>query len=217
MPAVAAPADKRFRRAHVKPGRKRGAAIPACLDRRPSRDRVAASWRMAGGEGRRWSSARRRCRCRASRCAGTSGWRPVKCWRSSSACAERNILAVRLDEWQERLLSSPWVEKAQLRRVLPSTIDIEIRSAGRSVSGGWGAASIWSMRAESSSTSTDRTTGISICRSSTASRARRARARRPSTRTARGSRRGCWRRCKRVRISPPACRRSTSPTRTTPS
>ncbi|MBA3270844.1 MAG: FtsQ-type POTRA domain-containing protein, partial [Acidobacteria bacterium] len=39
----------------------------------------------------------------------------------------RNILTVSLAEWQTRLLSSPWVEDARLRRVLPSRIDIAIR------------------------------------------------------------------------------------------
>ena len=36
----------------------------------------------------------------------------------------QNILSVSLDEWQQRLLSSPWVERATIRRVLPSTVEI---------------------------------------------------------------------------------------------
>ena len=39
----------------------------------------------------------------------------------------QNILAVSLDEWQEKLLSSPWVESATIRRVLPSTVEIAVR------------------------------------------------------------------------------------------
>ena len=38
----------------------------------------------------------------------------------------QNILAVKLDTWQQKLLSSPWVEHATIRRVLPSTIEISI-------------------------------------------------------------------------------------------
>jgi cell division protein FtsQ len=38
-----------------------------------------------------------------------------------------NILTVRLDEWRARLLSSPWVEDATLRRILPSTVEIHVR------------------------------------------------------------------------------------------
>jgi cell division protein FtsQ len=36
----------------------------------------------------------------------------------------QNILVVRLDEWQQKLLTSPWVESATIRRVLPSTVEI---------------------------------------------------------------------------------------------
>src|SRR4030095_15419139 len=36
----------------------------------------------------------------------------------------QNILAVTLDDWQQKLLSSPWVESATIRRVLPSTLEI---------------------------------------------------------------------------------------------
>jgi cell division protein FtsQ len=37
-----------------------------------------------------------------------------------------NILAVSLDEWQQKLMSSPWVESATIRRVLPSTVEINV-------------------------------------------------------------------------------------------
>ena len=39
----------------------------------------------------------------------------------------QNILAVQLDGWQKKLLSSPWVERATIRRVLPSTVEVNIR------------------------------------------------------------------------------------------
>jgi cell division protein FtsQ len=39
----------------------------------------------------------------------------------------QNILSVRLDHWQQKLLSSPWVEHATIRRVLPSTLEITVR------------------------------------------------------------------------------------------
>lgn len=40
--------------------------------------------------------------------------------------AGRNMLLVSLDEWRQKVLSSPWVEDATLRRVLPGTVDIVI-------------------------------------------------------------------------------------------
>jgi cell division protein FtsQ len=39
----------------------------------------------------------------------------------------RNVLAVELEEWRQRLLTSPWVEDAVVRRVLPNRIDVVIR------------------------------------------------------------------------------------------
>jgi cell division protein FtsQ len=39
----------------------------------------------------------------------------------------RNIVGLRLGEWQERLLGSPWVEQATLRRVLPATVEVSVR------------------------------------------------------------------------------------------
>ena len=39
----------------------------------------------------------------------------------------QNILRVDLDRWRARLLTSPWVESAVVRRVLPSTLDVVIR------------------------------------------------------------------------------------------
>ncbi len=38
-----------------------------------------------------------------------------------------HVLRVDLERWRHRLLSSPWVEQVALRRVLPSTIEVFIR------------------------------------------------------------------------------------------
>jgi cell division septal protein FtsQ len=39
----------------------------------------------------------------------------------------QHVLRVDLERWRQRLLGSPWVESAALRRVLPSTIEVFIR------------------------------------------------------------------------------------------
>jgi cell division protein FtsQ len=125
MPAVAAPADRRFRRAHVKPSRKRkvsarhlwlglkivavlGVAIyggwrgTALLLGAPvlqvSRISVRGNEHLSGGEVQ----------------ALVDGLRG------------RNILTVDLGEWRARLMASPWVEDAALRRLLPGRIEIQI-------------------------------------------------------------------------------------------
>lgn len=126
MAAVAAPADKRFRRAQVKPARKR-----------------QVNGRYV------WTAARL---VLVLGLAAYGGWRgtalllgaPVlQVSRISMRGNERlsagevlglvdglrgkNILTVDLAQWQARVLASPWVEEAQLRKVLPSRIEIAIR------------------------------------------------------------------------------------------
>ena len=38
----------------------------------------------------------------------------------------RNIMTTRLEPWRQRLLASPWVREASLRRALPGTIEVRI-------------------------------------------------------------------------------------------
>ena len=117
--------DKRFRRAHVKPSRKRSAASKQA-----------------------WLAARLLI---LALLIGYAGYRGVGLVADASSLQighmtlrghERlsvgevlalvdglrgqNILAVSLEDWQQKLLSSPWVESATIRRVLPSTVEILI-------------------------------------------------------------------------------------------
>ena len=111
MPAVAAPADKRFRRAHVKPGAQaQGQRLRTCW---LASRRLAAclGWRCtAAGAARRWCSGRRRCRCRAISVRGNERLSTGEVLALVDGLRGRNILTVALDEWQQRLLASPWVE-----------------------------------------------------------------------------------------------------------
>ena len=121
---VAAPADKRFRRSHVPPARKRG-------------------WRPS------WRTLVRL--VVLGSVLGYGGYRGVMLARSGEALVVTRItvegnarmsrgevlalldgargtsmLAASLDEWREKLLAAPWVADASIRRVLPGTLAVVI-------------------------------------------------------------------------------------------
>jgi cell division protein FtsQ len=123
---VSAPADKRFRRAHLKPARKRsgwaawhwravalvivvGFALYAAHRAigvvaglpifEVQRIVVRGNHRLSSGEV-------------AAQLEGLRG---------------QSILSVDLEEWRRGVLSSPWVADASLRRTLPSTVDVFVQ------------------------------------------------------------------------------------------
>ena len=127
MPAVAAQTDRRFRRAHVKPGRsavRRHAAALSVL-------RVIAvladhgvrrmAWHRAGS----WRAGAAVSRDLAPRQPAIVA--TARCWRSSTRFAAATSCRSIWRSGERRLLASPWVEDAHVRRVLPSRVDIEIR------------------------------------------------------------------------------------------
>lgn len=126
MPPVAAPADKRFRRSHVKPSSRRSTRLRQAW--------LAVRLVVLAGLG------------------AYAAWRGVSLVASTPALQVaritvdghdrlstgevlalveglrgRNIIGLDLGEWQQRLLSSPWVEEAKIRRVLPSTVEVTVR------------------------------------------------------------------------------------------
>lgn len=121
--AVSAPTDKRFRRAHVTPTRRRGrfhisresfvyaALIGTCVayvgyrifDLALSTDVLTVTRLSVSGNSRLSRGEV------LSLLDGLQG---------------RNMLLVNLDDWRQRLLASPWVADAALRRVLPGTVDV---------------------------------------------------------------------------------------------
>jgi cell division protein FtsQ len=126
MPAVAAPADKRFRRARVKPARRRGAAIrQAWMAARV----VFVFAAMTYGGWRLTVLVLNTPALQVSRITvrGNERLATGEVLALIAGLRERNILTVRLDQWRGRLLSSPWVEDAVLRRTLPSTVDVVVR------------------------------------------------------------------------------------------
>jgi cell division protein FtsQ len=126
MAVVAAPADRRFRRPHVKPGRRRSGALRYGW----TIVRVVALFAlMAYGGWRGTTLVLGTPALKISRITvrGNEQLATGEVLALVDGLQQRNILTVRLDDWRERILSSPWVEEATLRRLLPSTIDIELR------------------------------------------------------------------------------------------
>jgi cell division protein FtsQ len=126
MPAVAAPADRRFRRAHVKPARRRkvthrqmwvAAKVVVVLGLA-----VYGGWRGTALVLGAPALAVAQVSVRGNERLSTGEVLAIV-----DGLRGRNILSVDLARWQKRLLASPWVEEATLRRVLPSRIDIVIR------------------------------------------------------------------------------------------
>ena len=126
MPPVAAPADKRFRRAHLRPAKKRGSSLrQAWLAVRV----VAIFTVMAYGGWRGASLALAAPALQISRITvrGNDRLATGEVLALVAGLQRRNLLTVRLDDWRERLMSSPWVEDATLRRILPGTVEITVR------------------------------------------------------------------------------------------
>ena len=126
MRAVAAPADKRFRRAHVKPARKRQVS----LRRAWKVARVVAVLGVALYGGWRGTALVlgapalqvARVTVRGNERLSTGEVRAIV-----DGLKGQNILTVELAEWRRRLMTSPWVEDVTLRRMLPSRVDVAIR------------------------------------------------------------------------------------------
>ncbi len=125
MSAVAAPADRRFRRAHVKPARRR-------------RD-----WRSFVGPALRYAVAALLLSYGVYRVSGVAASAQILpidriVVRGNDRLSQGEVLAVLsglrgqsvmwtdLDAWRRRLLASPWVRDAALRRALPSTIEVMV-------------------------------------------------------------------------------------------
>lgn len=126
MSPVAVSADRRFHRAHVKPARRRGA------------------WRTAAIIGVKYGLLLAVLLFAASRVSTfvwtspvlridqimLSGNQRVPAGAVNALLGGlhgENILSVDLDEWRSRLLTSPWIQDASIRRALPSTIEVVIR------------------------------------------------------------------------------------------
>jgi len=124
--AVAAQTDKRFKRAHVKPARKRtSAGRHAWLA-----IRVIALLALLGYGGYRGATliaAAPTLQVSHLQVRGHHRLSTGEVLSLVDGLRGQNILAIRINEWQQKLLASPWVESATIRRVLPATLEILVQ------------------------------------------------------------------------------------------
>jgi cell division protein FtsQ len=126
MPPVAAPADKRFRRAHVKPSSKRRSRLRGALI--AARIVIGAvGLAYAAWRGASWVSGASALDVSHVTVQGNRRLSTGEVLALLDGLKGRHILGLDLAEWQQRLLASPWVEDATLRRVLPATVEVRIR------------------------------------------------------------------------------------------
>jgi cell division protein FtsQ len=125
MTPLAAPADKRFRRAHLKPGRRRGdwKAVAG----RTVRFALTASalvyclYRMAGIVAQAHALRIERIAVR-----GNERLSKNEVLATLNGLVGESLVWTDLDVWRQRLLKSPWVRDAAMRRALPSTVEVVV-------------------------------------------------------------------------------------------
>ena len=124
--SVQAATDKRFRRAHVKPGRKRHAGLRYVWA--IGRTLIGLTvLTYAGYRGASLVTAAPSLQISHMVVRGHDRLAAGEVLALVEGLRGQNILSVDLAVWQEKLLASPWVEGATIRRVLPSTLEISVR------------------------------------------------------------------------------------------
>ena len=125
MSAVSAPADRRFRRSHVKPARKRkgwrALALPVA--------RIAGLVLIVGFAGYRATMVAAHAHVlEIDRIVviGNERLSRGEVLAVLTGLRGESLIWTDLDAWRQRLLSSPWVRDAALRRSLPSTVEVVI-------------------------------------------------------------------------------------------
>ena len=122
---VTAPADRRFKRAHVKPARKRGAFSMRRLHTAVTGIIIALTV-YAGYRAVAVVSGLDIFRIDRINVRGNHRLSSGEVLAMLENLRGRSVLAVDLAEWRRALLSSPWVADASLRRTLPSTVEVVI-------------------------------------------------------------------------------------------
>jgi cell division protein FtsQ len=123
---VTAPADRRFRRAHLKPARKR----PSWASWRWRAAAAAVALAFAGYAAHRAMNVFVGLRIfEVQRVVVRDNHRLSngEVLALVDGLRGESILTVDLDRWRATLLNSPWVADASLRRTLPSTVEVTVR------------------------------------------------------------------------------------------
>jgi cell division protein FtsQ len=122
---VSAPADKRFRRAHVSPARKRGrwdlswkSVARVAL--------IATFLAYAAFRGAELALSAEALTVSRITVSGNASLSQGEVLSLLDGLRGRNMVLVNLETWRRRLLASPWVEDAAIRRVLPGSVDVVI-------------------------------------------------------------------------------------------
>ena len=121
---VTAPADKRFRRSHVHPARKRG--------RMPSWRTVVVL--LVVGVGSIYAASRaahfalsaEALTIRKVAVKGTHRMAPGEVVALLEGLRGANMLTADLESWRQKLLAAPWVADAAIRRVFPGTVSVVV-------------------------------------------------------------------------------------------
>ena len=125
MSAVAAQTDRRFRRAHVKPARKkrnwRSLVRPLLIG-------VAAAAALVYGAYRTSTVAAhaRLLQVETIAVRGNERLSKGEVLAVLNGLRGESLVWTDLDRWRQRLMASPWVRDAALRRSLPSTVEVVI-------------------------------------------------------------------------------------------
>jgi cell division septal protein FtsQ len=125
MNAVSAPADRRFRRSHVKPARRKRDWRSFV---RPILQYGLLTVALAYGAYRASAVATyaRVLQVDVIDVAGNERLSKGEVVAVLNGLRGQNIVMADLDAWRRRLLASPWVRDAALRRSLPSTVQVRV-------------------------------------------------------------------------------------------
>ena len=125
MSPVPAPADRRFRRAHVKPGRRRRdwktAAVPVV---RSALIGVAVAYGMYRLSG--IAAQAHALRIEKISVRGNQRVSKAEVTRMLDGLVGQSLVWTDMNRWREQLMKSPWVNDVAIRRSLPSTIEVVV-------------------------------------------------------------------------------------------